>query len=228
MRKKPISRLNLAVHLAAWIPLAVLVFDYFTNHLTVNPIQAAEQRTGKTALILLVLSLSITPLKMLTGWRNLIHLRRPLGVYAFGYALLHFVIFLWLDYGLDWEFLKEAVLEKPYALVGLTALLLLAPLAATSWRWWMKKLGTAWTRLHRLVYPAAMLVVIHYGWAKKGDFFRVRGDILQPLLFGLLVITLLVLRVPAVRRAVVRYRNRLAHRDNSQRHDFSPENKIEL
>lgn len=209
MRPSRITPINLLVHIGAVLPLMVLYWDYTHDNLTINWIQGAEQRTGKIALILLMLSLSCTPLGTLTGWRKTNHLRRPLGLYAFFYALLHFTIFTGIDYGFDLSLLKEAIFEKPYALVGFSALLLLIPLAATSWKWWMKRLGKAWTRLHRLVYLAGVLVILHYAWVVKGDLFALRGAIIQPLLYSLLVFLLLILRVPPVRRWVVRTRRQL-------------------
>lgn len=209
MARRRMSTANGFVHLAAWIPLAVLVFDFFTGGLTVNPIQDITQRTGKTALILLVASLACTPLVTMTGWRRALSLRRPVGLYAFLYAVLHFVTFAVIDYGLDWVLLREAIFEKPFALVGFSALMLLLPLAATSWDWWKIKLGVLWKRIHRLVYLAALLVVIHYSWAVKGTLSSLQGNIAQPLLFGGVVVLLLILRIPAVKKSVVRWRYQL-------------------
>jgi methionine sulfoxide reductase heme-binding subunit len=178
----------------------------------VNPIQAATQRTGKYALIMLVLALACTPVNTLFGWRQVLKVRRTLGLYAFLFAAAHFTIFIWIDYDFNWEFLKADILDKPYIFVGATALLILSALAFTSFRWWMKRMGKNWKLLHRLVYLAGVLVVIHYAWARKGDIFRLQGDILQPLLFGLLVMLLLVLRIPAVRRMVSGKRSALGLR----------------
>ena len=161
--------------------------------LLINPIQDLTQRTGKAALILLVLSLCITPAGTLLGWRKLQPHRRTLGLYAFFYAVLHFLIFFVVDYGLDAELLREAVLEKPYALVGLSAFLLLLPLFITSTRAWMRRLGKRWKQLHRLVYLAALLVVVHYTWL-------VKADTREPLAWGAVILILLGLRVPRVRR----------------------------
>jgi methionine sulfoxide reductase heme-binding subunit len=187
---------QVAVHVAAWVPLAVLALDYWRTGLGANPIQAIMQRTGKTALVLLVLSLVCTPLATF-GWRGAVRLRRPLGVYAFVYATLHFLTFIGLDYGFNLAFLRDGLIEKPFALVGLAAGLMLLPLAITSTRASMKYLGRNWRRLHWLVYIAAPLAVVHY-------VLQVKADYRQPLLFGVIVALLFALRLPPVRRATAR------------------------
>jgi len=145
--------LRIAVHVGSLVPLAVLIWDYFQNRLTVNPIQAMTFRTGKTALVLLMLSLACTPVNTLLGFKSALKVRRALGLYAFMYAALHFSIFVGLDYGFDPVLLQEAIFEKRYALVGLAAGLIMLPLAITSTRGWMKRLGQRWKYLHRWVYP---------------------------------------------------------------------------
>jgi sulfoxide reductase heme-binding subunit YedZ len=187
------------VHPLALAPLALVVLDFSTNRLTANPIQAATLRTGLTALILLVLSLACTPLNTLLGWKRVLTLRRPLGLYAALYAGIHLLIFAVVDYGLDLELLRPAVIEKPYVLVGLTAFILLIPLAITSTKGWMKKLGPNWKRLHRLVYIAAPLAVLHFVWL-------VKADIRQPILYGIGVTLLLMLRLPSIKRLIVQVR----------------------
>ncbi len=198
-RRSGWTRLQLAAHAAALAPAAHLAWDVWTDNLTANPIQDITARTGKTALVLLVAALAVTPLNTLFGWRRLIPLRRPLGVYAFLYALQHFLTFVWLDYGLDPVLLEEAIFEKKYALVGFGAFLILLPLAATSTAGWMRRLGKRWKRLHRLVYVAAVLVVVHFVWL-------VKADVREPLAYGAVVAALLALRVPRVREAVARRR----------------------
>jgi sulfoxide reductase heme-binding subunit YedZ len=204
--------LQILVHLLAWGLAAWLAWDAWTGNLTVNPIQAAEQRTGKYALVLLVLSLACTPLNTLFGMRQAITVRRSLGLYAFMFAVLHFTIFIWIDYGFNWEFLLADIRNKLYIFVGLTALVMLSLLAATSTKWWMKRLGKRWKALHKLVYLAGPLVVLHYAWARKGDIFRLQGDIVQPLAFGIVVALLLLIRLPALRRGAVRLRGHLQRR----------------
>jgi sulfoxide reductase heme-binding subunit YedZ len=197
-----INRWKLSVHAAALLLAGWLLFDYFTGNLTVNPIQAATQRLGKYALFFLVASLACTPLNTILGLRQALSVRRLLGLYAFLFAALHFGVFIGLDYQLDFRLLLEDIGLKRYVLVGLGALTILTAMAVTSFRWWMRRLGKNWKRLHRLVYLAGILVIIHYAWAAKGDIFRLQGDIWQPLLFGMTVLLLLVVRIPLVRRAI--------------------------
>src|SRR5512134_1978138 len=124
--------LQIAIHIYAWSGLVRLIIDAFTGNLTANPIQALEQRTGRHAITLLVLSLACTPLNSLFGWRELLKRRRALGLYAFLYASIHVLIFVDLDYGLAWSLIVQTIFEKPYIIVGVISFLLLIPLAATS------------------------------------------------------------------------------------------------
>lgn len=214
MKKRSLSftPLQIAVHIAAWIPLAWMIWDYFQFNLTANPIQNLTQRTGKAALIFLVLSLAATPANTLFGWRQALKVRRALGLYAFGYAAVHFWIFLAWDYGFAWDLLRAEIIDKSYILVGASTLTILTALAATSFRWWMKRLGKNWKRLHKLVYLAGGLVIIHFAWASKGDLFSLQGDIWEPLAYGLAVALLLIVRIPSVRKRASGLRRRLAAR----------------
>ncbi len=201
--------IQIAIHLGAWFPIARLVFEAFTDGLTANPIQHIEQRTGRAALTLLMLSLSATPLNSLFGWGETIKRRRALGLYAFMYAAIHAVVFADLDYGLAWSLIIQTVFEKPYILVGATAFLLLIPLAATSFDVWKKRLKKNWKRLHRLVYLIAPLAILHYAWGKKGTFFALQGDILLPLIYAFILVLLMILRIPALRRTLASFRTRV-------------------
>jgi sulfoxide reductase heme-binding subunit YedZ len=187
----------------------LLLIDYFTSNLTANPIQAMEQRTGRHALTLLVLSLACTPLNTLFGWRELIKRRRALGLYAFLYATVHVIIFVDLDYGLAWSLIIQNVLEKPYVILGVITFLLLVPLAFTSFDVWKRRLGKGWKQLHRLVYLIAPLAVLHYALGKKGDFFGFQGEIVRPWIYAALVILLLIMRIPRVRKTLASLRDRI-------------------
>jgi sulfoxide reductase heme-binding subunit YedZ len=125
------------------------------------------------------------------------------------FVAFHFIIFVGIDYAFDWSLMKNEFIEKRFVIVGLTAGTILALLAITSFKWWMKKLGKNWKRLHKFVYLAAGLVILHYAWAKKGDLFSLQGDILGPLAFGLVIVFLLVIRIPAVRKFVKSLRGRV-------------------
>ena len=199
-RKLRDNWLRILTHIGALIPLALLVWDYWGGRLSVNPIQDITLRTGKAALVLLVLSLACTPINSVFGFKPALRVRRALGLYAFMYVGLHFLIFVGLDYGFDWFLIREAILEKRYALVGFGAFLILLPLALTSTKGWMKRLGRLWKRLHRFVYLAALLAVVHFVWL-------VKSDIREPLLFGAVVVLLLLLRIPRIRRSVSHVRS---------------------
>ena len=194
-----LTKFQAAVHIGALLPLIVLGINWSLDNLTFNPIQALTLRTGKYALILLILSLACTPINTIFGFRQILKVRRPLGLYAFMYASIHFLIFIGLDYEFDLVLLQEAIFEKRYALVGFAAGLILLVLALTSTRGWMKRLGKTWARIHRFVYLAGILVIIHYLWL-------VKSDIRVPLLYGGVVLVLLVARIPFVRKHLSRIR----------------------
>jgi sulfoxide reductase heme-binding subunit YedZ len=196
--------LQIAAHLGALLPLALLVWDYTQNQFLVDPIREITTRTGKTALILLTLSLACTPINTLLGWKQVLRLRRALGLYAFLYVSLHFLTFIGLDYGFDLEFIVEAVFDQRYVLAGFAAGLLLLPLAATSTHGWQKRLGKNWKRLHRLAYLAGILAVIHFLWLVK--------DVREPLRYGAVVALLLILRIPPIRKAASNVRRQIGKR----------------
>ncbi len=192
--------LQVAVHLYAWSALAHIILDFVTGNISANPIQELEQRTGRHAITLLVLALTCTPLNTLFRWSEPLKRRRALGLYAFMYATIHVLIFVNLDYGLAWSLIIQTVFEKPYIVVGLAGFLMLIPLAWTSFDIWKKRLGKTWKRLHQTIYLTVPLLVLHYAWGKKGDFFALQGDIIRPLIYAIIVILLLVMRIPFVRR----------------------------
>lgn len=208
LKNLPYTPLQIVMHVYAWSALAELIFDLITDHLTANPIQAMEQRTGRHAITLLVLALACTPLNTLFGWRELLKRRRALGLYAFLYATIHVLIFVDLDYGLAWSLIIQTVLEKPYVVFGMLTFLLLIPLAVTSFDIWKRRLGRTWKRLHQLIYFIAPLAALHYAISKKGDIFHLQGDILRPLVYGLVILLLLILRLPILRRFFALLRGR--------------------
>lgn len=199
MKKNKITPLKIAVHVIGVFPLAKMLFEFFTNSLTVNPIQDLEQQTGFAAVTILLLSLATTPLRTVFGWRQPTKHRRALGLYAFFYAFLHVAIYVGLDYGFNLNLLLADVFDKRYTLVGSIAFLLLLPLAITSFNYWMRKLGKNWKRLHKLVYLIGPLVIVHFAWARKGDIFSLQGDVMQPFIYGIIVLLLLSLRLPPVK-----------------------------
>ena len=221
--------LRIGVHAFGLAPLGFLLAGFLLDQLTINPIQNIEQRLGHYALYMLVASLAVTPINTVFGWRALIRHRRTLGLYAFFYACLHFTVFFAVDYFFDVREVLMLTIEKPYIWLGLSGLIILIALAVTSFKWWMRQLGRSWQTLHRFIYAAALILVIHYAWAKKGNLATLSGEILQPLIFAIIVTILLVLRVPPVRRwaASLRYRRpfRSAARTDGT-HLLPPEDKL--
>jgi sulfoxide reductase heme-binding subunit YedZ len=206
---KRYTPLQIAMHIYAWSVLVILIFDFFTDNLSANPIQALEQRTGRHAITLLVLSLACTPLNTIFKWSELLKRRRALGLYTFMYATIHVLIFVNLDYGLAWSTIFQTVFEKPYIIVGVIGFILLVPLAFTSFDIWKKRLGKTWKRLHQVVYLIAPLLILHYAWSKKGDFFALQGEIVRPLIYGLIVVLFLIMRIPPVRKLLASLQSRI-------------------
>ncbi|MBM3153308.1 MAG: sulfoxide reductase heme-binding subunit YedZ [Chloroflexi bacterium] len=205
------TRLRVLVHGLGLLPAASVLVRVLDGDLGANPIQATEQALGRAALYFLLASLACTPLNTVFGWRELLNHRRTLGLYAFLYASLHFYTFSAVDYGLNWTLSKEAIFDKPFTLVGFIAGFILLVLAITSFDAWKERLGRHWKSLHRLAYLAGGMTILHYTWAKKGNLLSLSGDILQPVLSGLLLLLLLALRIPFIRRRLA------AHRSGSRR-----------
>lgn len=194
--------LQITIHIYAWTTIARLIFEFATGTISINPIQEMEQRTGRQAITLLVLSLACSPFNALFGWRELLKRRRALGLYAFMYATIHVIIFVDLDYGLALSLIAKTILQKPYIIVGVISFLLLIPLALTSFDVWKKRLGKNWKRLHQLIYLITPLVALHFAWSKKGDIFTLQGDIVRPLIYGIIIGIFLIFRIPPIRRAL--------------------------
>ncbi len=209
LKKLPFTPLQLAVHIYAWQGPLVIIFDFFTNRLTVNPLQAIQQRTGRFALMLLMLSLACTPVANVTGWREPLKRSRTLGLYAFMAAFLHILVFLDLDNGVAWNYFAQTVVQKWYIIFGMLAFLMLVPLAMTSFDIWKVRLGRRWKHLHRIVYVIVPIVVLHYALSVKGDIFHLRGAIAVPLNYAIAVLVLLILRLPFVHRFFIALRTRL-------------------
>jgi sulfoxide reductase heme-binding subunit YedZ len=185
MKESDIRFAKLLVLVNGSVPAALLIWDAYNHHLGANPVNYAILTTGMSALIFLLLTLLVTPLRKISGWNWIISLRRMLGLFAFFYACAHFLIFFSLDRSFSISgTLREMVLRK-YLIIGSTALLVMVPLAATSTNGMIKRLGgKRWRALHRLTYVAAIAGVIHY-------YMQVKADVRQPLVFAA-VLTLLL------------------------------------
>ena len=166
---KPITILRVAIFIAALVPAALLVWGFYTNDLTANPGDYITDQTGTWILGTLFASLSVTPLRKLTGWNDLIKLRRMLGLFAFFYAVLHMLTWVVFVHYFEVSFMVEDVFKRPFITVGMAVFVILFSLAITSNRWSMRKLGRKWGTLHRLVYAAAIGGVIHFWWLVKAD-----------------------------------------------------------
>ncbi|MDD9827161.1 MAG: sulfoxide reductase heme-binding subunit YedZ [Deltaproteobacteria bacterium] len=175
-----------ALVIACVAPLAWLIVRAAGGELA-EPVEDITHLTGEWALRLLLASLAVTPLRRIFGWRGLAPFRRTLGLLAFGYALLHFATYLALDLGFDFAALAEDVGERLYITAGFAAFLLLLPLAITSTRGWQRRLGRRWLKLHRVVYAAGALAVLHFIWL-------VKADLRDPLLYAALLAVLLGVR----------------------------------
>jgi sulfoxide reductase heme-binding subunit YedZ len=179
--------LRRVIFAAALVPAAALVYGAFTDNLTANPIDYITDTTGTTAITFLIISLTITPLRRLTGRNEIIRLRRMLGLFAFFYACLHLSTWLVLDWFFDFASMAADVVERPFITLGMTTFLLLLPLAVTSTAGMIRRLGKRWIQLHRLVYVAAITAIIHFWWVVKADFR-------EPRLFALALSVLLGFR----------------------------------
>lgn len=192
--------LQIAIHVYAWSAIVWIIVELLTGTFSINPIQELEQRTGRHAITLLVLSLLCTPLNTLFGWKEVLKRRRTLGLYSLLYATIHVLIFVHLDYGLAWSLIARTVFDKPYIIVGAITFFMLIPLGVTSFDIWKIRLGKNWKRLHQTVYLIAPLAILHYAWSKKGDIFALSGDIVRPLIYGIVLAIFLLMRIPAVRK----------------------------
>lgn len=155
----------------------------------IDPVAFLTHGSGDWALYLLCATLTVTPLRRLSGWNWLIRLRRMLGLFTFFYAALHFLTFLWFDHGFDVAAMWKDVLKRPFITVGFIGFVLLVPLAATSTNAMIKRLGRNWARLHRLIYAIAPLAILHYWWMKAA-----KHNFQQPIVWGCVVAVLLGLR----------------------------------
>lgn len=193
--KTKVRILKVAVWVGALAPLAWLGWQTWRGNLSANPIEDLLHFTGLGALIILLVSLSVTPIRRLTGWNLVVKLRRPIGLFAFFWAFVHLSIYVGLDQTFVWSWILEDVAERPYIMAGMGAFAILLPMAMTSTRGWIRRLGRNWTRLHRFVYLAGGLGVLHYFWVQK-------ADVRWPLVVGAILAAMLIARVPPVRRTL--------------------------
>ncbi len=195
-----------AVFAASCAPAILLLcgaLGWFGQDLGADPVAKLLYTCGKTGLNFLLLTLLVTPVRRLTGWNNLVRLRRMLGLFSFFYLVTHFTVYLVLDRQLDYHTVLQDIAKRPYITIGFAALLMMIPLAVTSTNRMMRRLGRRWQKLHSLIYVIAILGVWHYWW-------QVKKDIRLPLLYAGMVAVLLGFRL------VVRLLNRARSRRNAQ------------
>ncbi|ASF46681.1 sulfoxide reductase heme-binding subunit YedZ [Methylovulum psychrotolerans] len=186
---KTLTWVKVALFLVALIPLARLIIGGLTDALGANPIEKITRSTGYWTLVLIMVTLAVTPLRKLTGWHWLTRTRRMLGLFAFFYACLHFLTYLVLDQFFDWDSILKDIIKRPYITVGFPTFLLLIPLAVTSNNALIKKLGgKRWKALHRLIYVIGVGGVVHYWWL-------VKKDLTNPITFAAILAVLLGFRL---------------------------------
>ena len=179
------------------LPLVYLVVTVFADWLGANPIEALTRSLGDWALRFLLVTLAITPLRLFSGWSGWVRFRRMLGLFSFLYACLHLSSYIVLDQFFAWDEIWADIIKRPYITFGMSAFLLLVPLAVTSTKGWIRRLGRNWQRLHWLVYPAAIGAVVHF-------YLMVKADIREPLIYGAILAILLGTRLPPIRSAIQR------------------------
>ena len=191
-QKRAIVLLKIVLWVSALTPAGYLLLGMFVypDWVGANPIERLTHVTGMTTLVLLMITLAVTPVRRLTGWNPVIRLRRPLGLFAFFYALCHFSIWFVFDMVFNVSWMLEDIAERPFITVGFAAFVILIPLAITSTKGWIRRLGRRWTTLHRGIYAAAVLGVVHFYWF-------VKADTRLPLVFAAILAVLLGLRLQA-------------------------------
>jgi sulfoxide reductase heme-binding subunit YedZ len=199
-RKRLINNTRIVLFLGFLIPLARLVWLACTDGLGANPVEFIIRSLGTWTLVALLATLSLTPIRLITGVAWPLQLRRMLGLYAFFYVCLHMLSYAGLDLWFDWRAIGRDIVKHPYVLAGFSAFVLILPLAVTSTNSMMRKLGKRWQQLHRLVYLIAILGVVHYWWL-------VKKDIREPLLYAFVLLVLLAIRV-YFRKPLFRFQGR--------------------
>ena len=188
MNKQKINFIKVAIWLLALIPLARLIWLGFNDDLGANPVEFVERSLGLWALIILLITLSLTPIRLITGQAWPIQLRRLIGLFMFFYACLHVTTYVWLDFGFVWADIVKDVAKHPRILVGFFAFMLAIPLAATSNSYMIKRLKTNWKKLHQAVYLSAILAVVHFLWL-------VKKDVTEPLYYAVALALLFAIRI---------------------------------
>jgi methionine sulfoxide reductase heme-binding subunit len=210
--KKTIDWPRFIVHAGAWVTLAALALNYFFNPSLINPILTFEHQTGKTALIFLILSLACSPAAAILDIKAVGKRKKALGVYGFMFAAVHLLVYLGIDYRFQFKYILPVSLHTPYIWVGGASFLMLLALAITSFKKTKQLLKKNWKRLHRLVYVISPLIILHFLLIVKGNFLSLQGALTEPLIYGSIVLLLLLLRIPPVKRGLINFRMRVQNR----------------
>lgn len=171
----------------ALIPMMIMVFSALTDSLGPNPVETLAQSSGIWSLRFLLISIAVTPVRLIFNAPGIVKYRRMLGLFAFFYCSVHLFIYIGLEHAFTWQLIKEDLLISPIAIVGLLAYLMMIPLSVTSTNGMMKKLGKRWKKLHSAVYIIGLLAILHFT-------LTVKADITQPLIYGSILLALLVIR----------------------------------
>jgi sulfoxide reductase heme-binding subunit YedZ len=183
-----VGRLKVLLFLGCLVPASLLTWDAFMHNLGANPIEAITHTTGDWTLRFLLITLALTPLRLLTANAAWIRYRRMLGLFTFFYACLHLSSYVVLDQFFDWQAIIEDIIERPYITIGMLGWIILLPLAVTSTTGMMKRMGKNWKRLHQFVYIAAIAGVIHFIWLTRADYR-------EPLLYAVILLALFSIRL---------------------------------
>lgn len=187
--------LKIGFFILSLLPLARLVWLGMHDGLGANPVEWITRSTGTWALVFLCITLAMSPLRLISGSTIWIKMRRMFGLFCFFYALLHFLIWIWLDQNFDLYAMIKDVMDRPFITMGFISFVLLIPLALTSNQWSLRSLGKNWSLLHRLVYIIACTVIAHYWWHKAG-----KNDLGTVSIYAVIILLLLTFRIPKVKQ----------------------------
>ena len=187
------------VFVLGFVPLVRLFVLGFLDELTANPIEFITRSTGTWTITFLCLTLSMSPLKMISGWPQWVQLRKTLGLFTFFYAFLHFTIWYWLDHNFDFRLMMSDVVKRPFITAGFIALVIMSFLAITSNQMSMRILGGKWKMLHRLIYVIAVLALVHYLWHKEG-----KRDFTVVYIYSAIIFSLLAIRIPWIKKFITK------------------------
>jgi sulfoxide reductase heme-binding subunit YedZ len=185
------------VFVLALIPLVRLFVLGFFGNLTANPIEFITRSTGTWTITFLSMTLAMSPLRFVTGWPQWVQFRKMLGLFSFFYAFLHFTIWYWLDHNLNFTFMINDVIKRPFITMGFIAFVIMSLLALTSNQMAMRFLGVKWKMLHRFIYLIGILALVHYYWHKQG-----KNDFAVVYIYAGIIFSLLIIRIPFVKKLI--------------------------